>query len=206
MSSDARVLLFGGSFDPVHHGHLIVARHVAEQLAVQGVILIPSQAPPHKTNVALAAVSHRLEMCRLAVAGDSTFEVSDWEASQPGPNYTLHTVEHFRAALGAGAALHWLLGLDSLHELHTWYRASDLVEACTMVTALRPGSAAPAVDRLVGRFSASVARRLVDRVVPGPQIDISSTDIRMRVRAGVSIRYLVPPVVEEYIRNHGLYK
>ncbi|MBK9129253.1 MAG: nicotinate (nicotinamide) nucleotide adenylyltransferase [Phycisphaerales bacterium] len=200
-----RVLLFGGSFDPVHHGHLIVSRHVAERLGIERVVLIPSRQPPHKPSVALTSVEHRLAMCRLAVQDDALFEVSDWEARQTGPNYTLTTVSHFRGVLGAGVALHWLIGMDSLAELTTWYRADELVEACTIVAAARPGHEPPSIDHLLARFSAAQARRLLDQVVSGPRIDIASTEIRGRVRAGRSIRYLVPESVRAYIESHRLY-
>jgi nicotinate-nucleotide adenylyltransferase len=205
MSARDRVLLFGGSFDPVHHGHLIVARHVAEQFEIGRVVLIPSRTPPHKPIVALAEIEHRLAMCRLAVEGDTLFEVSDWEARRSGPNYTLLTVEHFRREMGGRVELCWLIGMDSLHELHTWHRAAELVAACTIVTAARPGYSSPTVEQLAGRFSASAAEQLVNRIVSSRQIDISSTDIRMRVGAGAGIRYLVPPAVEGYIRDNRLY-
>ena len=199
------MLLFGGSFDPVHHGHLIVSRHVAEHLGVDRVVLIPSHQPPHKAGVALTSVEHRLAMCRLAVQDDTLFEVNDWEARQTGPNYTLTTVSHFRDMFGAGVALHWLIGMDSLAELPTWYRADELVEACTIVTAARPGHEPPSVDHLLTRFSAAQARRLLAQVVGGPRIDIASTEIRSRVRAGRSVRYLVPESVRAYIEAHALY-
>lgn len=205
MSASARVLLFGGSFDPVHFGHLIIARDVAEKIGAGRVILIPSRTPPHKTHAALAAIDHRLAMCRLAVEGDPLFEVSDWEARQAGPNYTLLTVEHFRREMGSRVELCWLIGMDSLHELHTWYRAAELVAACRIVTAARPGHVAPTPDELVRRFSATAAGELLAQIVAGRQIDISSTDIRMRIMRGASIRNLVPPVVEAYVRANHLY-
>ena len=109
-----RFLLFGGSFDPIHYGHLIVSRFVAEHLAIPRVVLVPGARPPHKADAGLAPAADRLAMCRLAVAGDSQFEVSDWELGQPGPNYTLHTIEHYRSASPPGAQFYWLIGMDSL--------------------------------------------------------------------------------------------
>jgi nicotinate-nucleotide adenylyltransferase len=200
-----RWLLFGGSFDPIHHGHLIVSRHVAETLRLDRIVLIPSRTPPHKLGAVLAPIEQRLEMCRLAVAGDPLFEVSDCEAGQSGPNYTLITVTHFRGVLGPGTALHWLIGMDSLGELAAWHRADELVEACTIVTAVRPGFAPPPLEQLLARFSPTQARRLLEHVVLGPQIDIASTELRERVRAGLSLRYQTPDATAEYIAARGLY-
>ncbi|MEW6250717.1 MAG: nicotinate (nicotinamide) nucleotide adenylyltransferase [Planctomycetota bacterium] len=197
-------LLFGGSFDPVHHGHLIVARHVAEHLGVARTILIPSAAPPHKPGRRLGSIADRLAMCRAAVQDDPQFEVSDWEATQSGPNYTITTVRHFREGLGDEVALFWLVGMDSLRELATWYHAPELVELCTIVTAARPGYEPPTAAQLAG-FSAAQVRRLLQFIVPSPQIDIAARDIRARVRAGASIRYLVPEAVRAYVQAHGLY-
>ncbi len=200
-----RVILYGGSFDPVHHGHLIVARFVAEALHVPRVILMPSAHPPHKPIESLTPAEHRLEMCRRAVAGDDGFEVSDWECTRPGPNYTLHTVQHFREASGSATEVHWILGMDSLSELGTWYRAGELVEAGTLVTVARPGAEEPDDAALLRDFTPAQVEKLRRHVLVSPRIDISGTDIRARVAAGLSIRYLVPEPVREYIVGHGLY-
>lgn len=201
-----RVLLFGGSFDPIHHGHLIVARHVAETLGIPQVILLPGASPPHKQGQPLAPAADRLAMCRLATAGEPGLAVSDWEAGRPGPNYTLDTVAHFRDRLGPQAALHWLIGMDSLHELGTWHRARELVDACTIVTAARPGFALPAAAALAAWFAPPQVEKLLRHVIAGPQIDIAGREIRARVRAGRSLRYLVPDAVQEYIVRRGLYR
>lgn len=201
-----RILLFGGSFDPIHNGHLIVARHVAEELGLGRVILIPSASPPHKQGVRLAPIADRLAMCRLVAAEDPLFEVSDWEAGRAGPNYTLLTIQHFRALLGPGPELCWLVGMDSLNELGTWYHAGELVDACTIVTTARPGSVRPDPDALAKCFSPPQVEKLLRHVVAGPHIDIASTDIRARGRAGQSTRYLVPEAVATYIKERGLYR
>jgi nicotinate-nucleotide adenylyltransferase len=201
-----KLLLFGGSFNPIHHGHLIVSRFAAEHLGCTRVILVPSAAPPHKQDQPLAPAADRVAMCHLAVADDPQFDLSDWETQQPGPNYTLHTIRHFQAVLGPAAELHWLIGMDSLHELGAWHRANELVEACTIVTAARPGFAPPERSVLAERFSPPQIDRLLVHVVEGPRIDIAGTDIRARVRAGRSIRYLVAEAVRDYIQQHGLYR
>jgi nicotinate-nucleotide adenylyltransferase len=202
----APVLLFGGSFDPIHHGHLIVSRYVAEKLGAERVILIPGAAPPHKVRATLTPAPIRLELCRLAVREDRQFEVSDWEARQPGPNYTLHTVRYFQQTCPPETSLYWLIGLDSLHELTTWYRVGELASVCTLVTAGRPGSEWPSRDALAGSLSPKQIDELEAHYLRGPLIDVSATDIRARVRAGRSIRYLVPEPVRELIETRRLYR
>ena len=202
----AKVLLFGGSFDPIHCGHLIVSRFVAEHLGIERVLLIPSPYPPHKEGRRLTPGSARLEMCRRAVAGDPQFDVSDWETGQAGPSYTLKTVRHFGEALPAGTRLHWLIGMDSLVELGTWYRVGDLVDSCAIVTAARPGYVDPDLSVLEGPLSGAQVQRLRRRIVASPLVDISATEIRARVRAQKSIRYLVPDAVAAYIAEAGLYR
>ena len=200
------VLLFGGSFDPIHHGHLIVARAIAEQLRVDRTVLIPSARPPHKPDRALATAEQRVAMCRLAVAHEPAFEVDDWELQQTGPNYTLLTVRHYRTRVPAGHQLYWLLGMDSLRELATWYHATELVDVCTLVTAARPGFAVPTATELGTHFAPAQVAKLQQFILPSPHIDIAATDVRARVARGLSIRYLTPPPVAEYIATNGLYK
>ncbi len=200
------ILLFGGSFDPLHHGHLIVSTFIADHLDIPRVVLVPGARPPHKQNRCLAPAADRLAMCQLVAKEDPRFEVSDWELSRPGPNYTLHTVEHFRSVAGPRTTLFWLVGMDSLNELGTWHRAAELVEACTIVTAARPGFAAPDEAALAQWFAPQQIERLRRYIVASPQIDISGTDVRARVRAGRSIRYLVPGPVRRHIETHGLYR
>lgn len=201
------VLLFGGSFDPIHNGHLIVSRWVAEQLRCPRVILLPGAQPPHKQERVLAAAEMRVELCQAAVAGEALFEVSDWETKQAGLNYTLHTVEHFRTALGLDAdSIAWLIGMDSLHELHTWFEAPALVDACRIITAARPGREAPTEAQLRQHFDAVQVERLLAGIVASPRIDISSTEIRRRVAAGSSIRFMIPERVQEMIAARGLYR
>jgi len=200
-----RILLFGGSFNPIHHGHLIVARHAAETLGLNRVILMPSALPPHKPSAGLAPASDRLAMCQLAVENDPQFEVSDWEIRREGPNYTLETIRHFRESGYEPADVHWLIGMDSLHELGTWYRATELVDECTIVTVARPGAAHPTRAALRKTFGSAQADRLLARIVDGPHIDIASTDIRARTASGAGIRYLVPESVRAFIGERGLY-
>ncbi len=201
-----RLLLFGGSFNPIHHGHLIVARSVAERLGAIRAVLVPSAAPPHKQDHPLARAEHRLAMCKLAVGGEPRFEVSDCEIGRPGPSYTIDTVASFRAQVGATMEICWLVGMDSLSELGLWHRAVELVDQCTIVTAARPGAIPPSCADLAVHFRRDQIDKLLSQIVESPEIDIASTDIRARVLAGLSIRFLLPEAVREYIEEHGLYR
>lgn len=201
-----RIGLYGGSFDPIHFGHLIAVRAVAEQLDLARIILIPSGQPPHKAPGQLSDGAHRLAMTRLAVEGDALFEVSDMEMHRAGPSYTLHTIQAFREQVGAEAELFWVIGADSLPELPTWYHIAELVRIATIVTAVRPGWQPPDLDVLAAAVGEAPARQLMSHCCSTPPIGISATDIRARVAAGRSIRYLAPEAVVSYIHAHALYK
>lgn len=199
-------LLFGGSFNPIHRGHVGIAQSVADQLGVERVVLIPAGQPPHKLDHTLAPADARVAMCRLAVgaagADDGRFEVSDWEIQQTGPSYTLHTISHFKALVPP--PLYWLVGMDSLAELHTWYRVAELVAACMIVTVGRPGSE---IDwtALRATVGAAAVQRLAKHVLNTPQYDVSSTQVRRLARAGEPLGALVPVAVAEYIAREQLY-
>lgn len=203
-----RVGLFGGTFNPIHIGHLIVARAAVEHLELERMLLIPSAQPPHKPQEAVAEAHERLEMVRLAIADEPPLEVSDCEIRRPGPSYTVQTVREFRASLGEGAELFWLIGADSLHELASWYQVEQLVPLCRIVTAARPGWAWDAEARrvLAQRLGAEAIERLGADILPTPRIEISASQIRRRIRQGLSIRWLVPPGVEQYIHQRRLYR
>lgn len=199
-----RILLFGGSFDPIHHGHLIAAREAAEAYDIPRVVLIPSAAPPHKRRRVLAPSADRLQMCRLATEGDPLFSVSDSELRVAPPNYTIDTVERFSQA-HPEAELHWLIGADSLNELASWHRVGELAEACTLVTVARPRLPEPDWSVLSGLLSESALEKIRRHMLKSSLIDISATRIRERVRRGLSVRYLVPRAVAAYIAERALY-
>ncbi|OQA01203.1 MAG: Nicotinate-nucleotide adenylyltransferase [Planctomycetes bacterium ADurb.Bin412] len=199
------ILLFGGTFDPIHNGHLIISRSAAEQLGVQKIILIPSAVPPHKQNKIFTEAEIRLEMVHRAVEGDALFEVSDCELHRQGPSYTLDTVRYFHTKYGPELPLYWLIGADSIPELPGWYHIQQLVEECTLVTAGRPGSPCCCWDRFQNILDARQIARLQKYLLATPLLDISATDIRRRVPSGLSIRYLVPEPVRHFIRQNNLY-
>ena len=199
-------LYFGGSFNPIHHGHLLAARAVAERENYSRVILIPSSQPPHKPKTAdLAEARHRLEMCRLAIAGEDQFGVDDLELARTGPSYTIHTARQLaqRAPAGSGSGgvrkAHWLIGADMLNSLPSWHEPQALLREVHFVILTRPGWS------LDWASMPPEYRHLADQVVTGPLMTLSGTEIRRRVSTGQSIAYFTPPAVCEYIRQNRLY-
>jgi len=202
------IVLFGGTFDPVHNGHLIVARSIAEQLGIDSITLMPAAKPPHKP-AAAAGGEHRIEMLRLATADDPLFEICDLELTRPGPSYTLDTVRALRDQLGQDLEVRLIIGADMLAELPNWHQVSQLLCSVEFIVAARPP-----LDQQMEQIWADIqislgrdaSQRLSESVVKTPLLDISSTDIRNRVSQGLSISYLVPESVRAYISVNGLYK
>lgn len=203
-----RVGLLGGSFDPIHHGHLIIARAVAESLDLDRVLLLPSTRPPHKQPGSLIDAEHRCAMVRLAIQDEPLFEFSDVDVSRTAPTYTIDTIAQVRGQWGLDAELYWIIGADSLAELATWYRAGELADACHIVTAVRPGRADIDFEHpdISATFTPEQITRLKQGILDTPMIDISSTQVRLRLKAMQSIRYLVPEAVCKYINDNGLYR
>ncbi len=204
--STPNIALFGGTFDPIHCGHLIVARCVLEQLSLDEVTFIPSANPPHKGVEDLSAVAHRLAMVERAIDGETGFACDDCEAKRAGPSYTFDTVMHFRDRLGPAANIHWIIGADSLAELESWHRAGELVDACNIVTVRRLGDNQPDLSTFGSVLDKGHVAKLERGILQSPHIDISATDIRRRIAAAQSIRYLVPEPVRQYIEDHQLYR
>ena len=194
------VLCFGGSFNPIHHGHLICARAVAEQAGFGQILLIPTGQPPHKPDVTqLAEAHHRLRMCRLATAGDSFFEVSDHEITGTGPSYTLYSARALKDQRG-WSRVSWLIGADMVAILPQWHQPEALLREVDFVLMARPGWTFN-WTLLPAEF-----QRLAERVVPAPLIDLSGTGIRRRVAQGLSVSYMTPTSVVDYIEANGLYR
>lgn len=196
-----RAGVLGGTFDPVHIGHLILAEEARDQLDLSVVYFVPAGDPPHKRDRRLAPVAHRVRMAELAVAGNARFQVSRVDADRPGPHYTIDMVNIFKQQLPHGGELYFLMGYDSLAELPTWHKPQELVAACHLVVLTRhdvPLDWNYLESRLPG-----IRERVT--LLDMPELEIASHQIQARVRAGRSIRYLVPEAVCAYVRENGLY-
>lgn len=199
------IILFGGSFDPIHNGHLAVATYAFEHLDADRLIFIPARRSPHKTLGPSADGDTRLAMIRLAIEGHKGFAASDCELHRPEPSYTFDTVRHFRDQFGDAAQLVWLVGADTIKDLDKWYRIDELLETCRLCIMYRGGLERPQLERLVGAFGAERVRQLQNDILQTPLVDASSSDIRGRIAAGQPVDALVPPQVLASIRQNGLY-
>ncbi|MFN2484853.1 MAG: nicotinate-nucleotide adenylyltransferase [Candidatus Limnocylindria bacterium] len=199
----SRIGLLGGTFDPPHFGHLVLATIAAEQHQLDRVVFIPAGVPPHKQDQPVSGTTDRLLLTRLAIAGDPYFDLSPLEVERPGVSYTVDTVEQMREIYGDAVELFLVMATDSLAQVDSWRDPDRLLELTEWVVGPRPGSPAPTRQVLMDRFGDRNDRiHLVD----GPSLAISSSDLRARVAAGRSIRYLVPAAVEEQIAARGLYR
>ena len=196
-----RVGVLGGSFDPPHWGHLLLAQDAREQFALDRVLLIPCRQSPHKPDRRPAAGKHRLAMLEQAVQGVPGLEVCDLELRRRGVSYTVATLDRLHA-LHPETRWFWIIGADMLPELHAWKDVGRLLTLCDVIVCERPGAAATLPPHLPpDRAQAVMRHRMAGRAVA-----LSSSEIRARVRAGRTIRFMVPPVVEDYILRHRLYR
>jgi len=187
--------VFGGSFNPPHIGHLVLAQSALDALKLDAVLFVPAYASPFKSLVSLAAANDRCEMVQLAVSDNTRFRAESWEALREETSYTVDTLRYLKDAY-SGARLHLLLGADTFEEFHLWKNPDDILSMVTLCVAERPGHSSTvqhAYSDVACRFSM-------------PLLDISSTDIRRRVCEGHSIQYLVPWAVKVFIESRGLYR
>lgn len=207
----AKTILFGGTFDPVHRGHLATAQAAVTALAAERCRFIPARVSPHKQHVASAAPEHRLAMLRLATANNPQLLVDDLELTRPvpPPSYTIDTLETLHLAY-PNDQLIWLLGADQLAKFATWHRIGDILALVELAILARPGiSLEQGLAQIATKLGDPVAHRLAKSIVPAPLVDISATEIRRQSAAGASqqsLELLVPPAVAAYILAHGLYR
>ena len=197
-----KVGIMGGTFDPIHWGHLIIAEEVREALGLSEVLFIPCGQPWLKLERPITPAVHRVEMMRLAVGTTPQFKLSEVEVQRSGPSYSVDTLVELREQLGGGAELFFIVGCDALADLARWKEPQRLIQLCSLVAVPRLNFNSPDLKALE-RSVPGVSERLIN--VAAPIIDISSSRIRERVRKGLSIRYLVPEKVEEYIARQKLY-
>ena len=197
--------LFGGTFDPVHNGHLHIARAFADETGLDTVVFLPAGGPHHKTPAPPTSAAHRLAMTELAAAEDARFAVSDCDIVRGGATYTFDTVQIFRQQFPA-ARLWWLLGSDSLMKLHTWKKWQTLVKQTHIAVAMREGDSLGQTPRELHAWLGEALQNGSVRILQAPLYDISSTRIRQDIRNGSLPDGLIPPQVARYIREHGLYR
>ena len=198
-----RLGVFGGTFDPPHYGHLAVAEEAAEQLDLGCVLFVPTGQPPHKPGAPVTPAAHRARMAEVAIADNPRFRLSCADVDRPGPSYTADLLALLRAEQGPATELYFICGMDMLASFLTWHEPARVITQCQLVAITRPGVAPVAVTALEAALPAARGRV---HLLRAPGLDISGTALRARVAAGRSIRYLVPPTVAAYVREHGLYR
>ena len=212
----ALVGLLGGTFDPIHNGHLQLASMVVDRYRVDTILFIPAAHPPHKDEHQICDIDHRLNMLRLATASNKRFQISEIETDRNSLSYTIDTVEELRITAGEDTIYYFIIGFDALVEIETWHRWRDLLSGTNFIVAVRPGYSLINVERLLKRNGFTPDQANADRWVCGKSgnevlflmekiEDISSTAIRTRITAGDSWHALVPPVVADYITRNNLY-
>ena len=198
-----KIGILGGTFNPPHLGHLVMAMDAMEEARLDRVVFVPAARPPHKLHLAdIAPADDRLAMTRLAVTDEPRFSVSDVELRRGGPSYTVDTLRALAGEL-PGAELCLIIGGDTLRELPSWRAVEEILGLCRVITVARPGFDR---ERMRPALPGDWPERLLAGVVAGHGLDISSTDIRLRVASGRCIRFLVPDAVAAYIAQRNLYR
>jgi nicotinate-nucleotide adenylyltransferase len=203
--ADRRVGILGGTFDPIHYGHLVIAEEVAEALSLDRVLFVPAAVPPHKIGLAITPADDRATMVELAIAGNPGFAMSRVELERTGPSYTADTLAELAGDAGTGSAreLFFILSTEALAGLPDWHEPERILALARLAVVPRPGSPMPPAAELRARFGDRADRVVAVETVP---LAHSASAVRARAAAGQSIRYLVPPAVEAYICEHRLYR
>ncbi|BEU87397.1 nicotinate-nucleotide adenylyltransferase [Selenomonas sp. TAMA-11512] len=195
-----RVGIMGGTFDPIHNGHLVIAESVRDAFSLSKVIFIPAADPPHKP--AMIDAVHRLRMVWLATNSNPYFQVLDIELKREGPSYSVDTIQSLVEQCEDRCEFYFIIGADELNILPEWHKIEELVTLCRFIIAKRPGVEAD-MSRVCEMLGEAAQRRFY--FCDTPELEISSTDIRKRIRDRQSVRYILPQEVEAYVRKEGLY-
>jgi len=198
-----KIGIMGGTFDPIHTGHLVTAEAVRIEYDLEKVLFIPAAHPPHKQHSQIVPVMHRYIMTVMATYSNPHFYVSPIEIERPGLSYTIDTVLALIEQYGDKTEFYFITGADTVQELPTWRNIDHLLDLCYFIAATRPGCMC-SIDHVIKSFGTKGRQRI--HRLPTPELEISSTDIRERVRQGRSIKYIVPESVESYILKEGLYQ
>jgi nicotinate-nucleotide adenylyltransferase len=198
-----KIGVLGGTFDPIHNGHLAIAEEARQQIGMLEVIFVPAGKPWMKKDVGIASAAHRLEMVKLAVAGKPYFQVSTMEIERETPTYSIDTITKLKEQFGGPSILYFIMSWETLAQLPEWKEPDRLIEMCYLVVTPRPGSRRPDMTALQDKIPC-----LSDRVIflDKPEVNISATDVRKRIVKGLPINQMVPEKVEKYIKENGLYR
>lgn len=198
-----KIGIMGGSFDPIHNGHLVLAEQIRTQFKLDKIFFIPAGNPPHKLGVAMSGKVDRYNMTKLAIETNKFFEISDIEIKKDVTTYTIETIRELTHLIGDQDKLYFITGADAILLIDTWKNYEELFKLLTFIGATRPGVSPEELHKkiaeIVNKYGADI------RLTTVPALAISSTDIRNRVRTGQSIKYLLPESVEKYIYDHKLY-
>ena len=198
-----RFAVMGGTFDPIHYGHLVTAEAVRDEYKLDKVLFMPSGTPPHKMNRTTSDSDHRYLMTAFATITNPYFEVSRAEIDRTGITYTVDTIEELRKDYGENAEIYFITGADAILEIFTWRNVERLFKMCFFVAATRPGIHGKDMEEKLNEIEAIYRKKIFSIEVPS--LAISSTDIRNRIKNSKTVRYLLPESVENYIRKKGLY-
>jgi len=205
MMSEKRIALFGGTFDPIHLGHTMVASAAGENIGADKVIFVPARRSPLKAFFPEASDEDRLAMIELATAENEMFQFSNYELKKAGPSYTLETVRYFRQQLGNDILIYWLIGTDTLDDLPNWYGITELIDECNLAVMHRAGFEPPEFSKYVSLWGEERVKKMQRNVVETPLVDISSTEVRRRLATGKKVAGMINPKVLHYILEHRLY-
>jgi nicotinate-nucleotide adenylyltransferase len=198
-----RIGIMGGTFDPIHFGHLVLAETVRESMKLDRILFIPTGDPPHKQDQPVTSAAQRMEMVKLAIDDNGDFLCSDMEVKRPGYSYTVDTLERLREEYGDGCQLFFITGADAIIEILSWKNVERISKLCTFVAAARPGINQEKLSDFLEDLPEYLYNKI--HVTQVPALQISSTAIREKSTVGKTIRYLLPDKVERYIRENGLY-
>lgn len=196
--------ILGGTFDPIHNGHLFIAQTAMEELQLDKVIFIPNRISPHKIVENVTLPYHRVTMTEIGTVDNNSFYVSPIEIHRSGPSYTIDTIRELQMENPQSTSFYFITGADVFMELETWRDYRELIEVVTFVIVTRAGFSSQELDEKTDYFTKSLNGNIIRLRIPN--LEISSTDIRSRVKDGKNIKYLVPSGVAEYIQKHSLYK
>jgi len=207
--ADRRVGILGGTFDPIHYGHLLIAEQVREALRLDRVLFVPAAVPPHKLDELISPALDRAAMVELAIADNPSFTICEMELRRAGPSYTVDTLAELATEAvrqGVDRELHFILSAEALAQFKSWREPARLLALARLAVVGRPGAPTPARGRLAALLPGGAASLGRVECVDTLPVAHSASDVRARAGAGRSIRYLVPPAVEAYIRDHRLYR